>query len=84
MEVESEEEINNNHNQLLRSVKNEKANIQKALHNSIYEGVDNEMKRSLDLASEKGSSIWLNTLPIKKAWFLTQQTGVPRCNSSPI
>ena len=69
LEVESEEEINNNHNQLLRSVKNEKANIQKALHNSIYEGVDNEMKRSLDLASEKGSSIWLNTLPIKKLGF---------------
>ena len=69
METESQEEINTTHSHSLRLVKAEKSNIQKTLSVSIYESVDDEMKRSLDLASEKGASIWLNTLPIKKLGF---------------
>ena len=69
LEESSMEEIRLGHNQALRQVKAEKLNIQKQLFNSIYEAVGDELKRSLDLASEKGSSIWLNTLPIKKLGY---------------
>ena len=69
MEAESQEEINTTHSHSLCLVKAEKSNIQKTLSISIYESVDDEMKRSLDLASEKGAPIWLNTLPIKKTWL---------------
>ena len=39
------------------------------MHDSIYAGLDDETKRSINLASEKGASIWLNTLPIKSMGY---------------
>ena len=37
----------------------------KEMLQGIYDESDSDLRRCLDLAKEKGSSIWLNTLPIK-------------------
>ena len=57
----------------LRIVKDDKSNIQKSLYDSICSSVGDEMRRSLFVACEKGSSIWLTSLPIKKLGFALNQ-----------
>ena len=48
----------------LREIKSEKQKEYKEKFESIYAQCDNDTKRCLDLAQEKGSSLWLATLPI--------------------
>ena len=66
---ECPEVIKERHGMILGQSKAEKKTIQKSIFNALYEGQNEEMKRSLDLASEKGASIWLNTLPIKSLGY---------------
>ena len=68
-EEDSPEEIKERHDQILKEIKDEKKSIQKEMHDSIFASLDDERKRSLNLASEKGASIWLNTLPIKSMGY---------------
>ena len=67
--TESPEELRDRHRQSMQIVKADKNSTQKSMLETIDEGLGAEMKRSLMLASGKGSSIWLNTLPIKKLGF---------------
>ena len=53
----------------LRQIKEEKNIIFKNLRESIYDDLNVELRRSIDNASQKGASIWLNTLPIKDLGF---------------
>ena len=68
-EEDSPDQIKKRHNQVLRQIKAEKNYLLKDLYNSICEDLDGELKRSINLASEKGASIWLNTLPIKNLGY---------------
>ena len=58
-----------NHKDSIREVKSEKSSLHKEKLESIYEASCNNVKRCLDLAKEKGASIWLNTLPIEKMGY---------------
>ena len=53
------------HKNILKGIKAEKSAMHLQSYVSICEESDDGMRRSLQLASEKGSSIWLNTLPIE-------------------
>ena len=66
---ESPAETSDRHNTILRQMKQEKLALYKTQRDSIYEDLGTELQRSLDIASEKGASIWLNTLPIKDLGF---------------
>ena len=66
---ESEQELRDQHNCSLRQVKADKELVYKTLSDSIHEGLGSGMIRSLQIAAGKGSSIRLNTLPIKKLGF---------------
>ena len=69
IEEDSPEQIKERHNQVLRQTKAEKNAIHQNLLDSVLENVNDELKRSIDLASEKGASIWLNTLPIRNLGY---------------
>ena len=73
VEEESPHDLQTRHKESIRLVKSEKFAIQKALYDSLYSSVNEEMKRSLSVACEKGSSIWLTSLPIKKLGFALNQ-----------
>ena len=66
---ESAEELEANHHQLVRTVRDEKKTLQKIQSDILLQEVNSEMERSLQLATGKGASIWLNTLPIKKLGY---------------
>ena len=36
---------------------------------SVYERAPNNLKRALDLSSEKGSSVWLTVVPLQELGF---------------
>ena len=68
-EEEAPEETAERHRSIIKEIKEEKASIYKILHQSIYEDLNIELRKSLTNASQKGASIWLNTLPIKDLCF---------------
>ena len=58
-------QVANDHKECVNRMKSEKNNLHKTAFNELYQSSDEGLKRSLGLASEKGSSIWLNTLPLE-------------------
>ena len=66
---ESSEVRERQHQQLVRTVREQKKTIHDFQSHSVLQEVDSEMERSIQLATGKGSSIWLNTLPIKKLGY---------------
>ena len=68
-DVQTPQEIQNNHTQIMREIKADKSLLHKSHFDELYENSNAELRRSLDLASQKGSSIWLNTLPIEKQGY---------------
>ena len=72
--IEDEAEIYTQQSEVQRQVREEKLQVHKSMLNSAQNQLNPAMKRSLDIASQKGSSIWLNTLPIKSlGYYLNKQ-----------
>ena len=58
-------EVANGHKECVNQMKSEKNQLHKNSFTELYQISNEGLKRSLTLASEKGSSIWLNTLPLE-------------------
>ena len=53
----------------IEEMKRQKEEYLKTKYDRLYQQSESNFKRCLDLAGEKGSSIWLNTLPIKSLGY---------------
>ena len=74
LDTETEEQIADQRKQNIQQIRTEKNSLHKQKYDSLLELADPPMKRSLELAVEKGSSIWLNTLPIESSgYYLNKQ-----------
>ena len=51
--------------QLIKEVRKEKNEYITSIKNNVYQKCPPELQKCMQLAEEKGSSLWLNTLPIQ-------------------
>ena len=69
VDTESQADSLTKYRNLVRETKANKTALIKTKLDTLYQESDSSMQRCLDLANEKGSSIWLNTLPIEKMGY---------------